>query len=41
MRYDTFSSFDNLDLDKMKLLWDDQFNSFDYTSFILTKGIVK
>ena len=30
MGYDTFSSFDNLDLGKMKMLWDDQFSSFDY-----------
>ena len=30
MGYDTFSLFDNLDLDKMKLLWDAQFSSFDY-----------
>ena len=34
MGYDTFSSFDNLDLDKMKLLWDDPFSSFDYTSML-------
>ena len=31
MRYDTFSSFDNLDRNKMKLLWDDQFSTFDYS----------
>ena len=29
-----FSSFDNLDLDKMKLLWDDPFSSVDYTSML-------
>ena len=31
MEYDTSSSFDNLDLDKKKLIWDNQFSSFDYT----------
>ena len=30
MGYDTFSSFDNFDLDKKKLLSDDQFTSFVY-----------
>ena len=30
MGYDTSSSFDNLGLDKKKLLWTDQFSSFVY-----------
>ena len=35
MGYDTSSSFDNLGLDKKKLLWDDQFSSFDYIYFFV------